>query len=513
MTGAALPTWCVPLLDAGRVRAADGWAIESGAVSSLELMERASLGLADLVMEVAPQGRVVVVCGAGNNGGDGYAAARLLRAVGREVVVLAAVAPEQLSGDALIQAERLPGDSPRAFAAGELAGAAVVVDALLGTGFAGELRGAVGDAVRALAVTDAPVVACDVPSGVDASSGEVAGAAVHATATATFHAAKPGLHVNPGKARAGLVRVIDIGIPRDAPLDQPDCGLIDDHALLAELPRRGAASTKFTSGSVLVAGGSRGLIGAVVLAATGAMRAGAGYVTACVPASELPVAAAHLVEAMQLGLDDDNGHHVAAGAAALLEVAARRGGALVLGPGLGRASPAAQFAREVAVAAPLSLVLDADGLNAFAGEPESLAGRGRATVLTPHAGELGRLLGLQAREIESRRLHYARAAARRSAAIVVLKGDDTIIAGPDGVVAISPGATPALATAGTGDVLSGAVGALLARGVEPFQAACSAVRLHARAGLIAEQRFGADGVLAGDVAQALAVARQQAQRR
>ncbi len=501
--------WCVALLDPERARAADRWAIDVAGVPSLELMERASAGLADLVMEVAPQGRVAVVCGSGNNGGDGYAAARLLRASGRDVLVLAATSPGDLQGDALVQAERLEGDPPQPFDAAALDGAAAIVDALLGTGFSGAPRGAVGEAVAAIAAGTAPVVACDVPSGVDASTGEVHGAAVRAVATATFHALKPGLFVNPGKSHAGRVRLIDIGIPREAPVEPADAGLLDDAPLLAELGERQVGWTKFTSGHVLVVGGATGLVGAVVLAATGAVRSGAGYVTACLPASQQPVAAAQLVEVMQLALADDDGHHTPAGVDAVLGAAEAHGGTVVLGPGLGRSEGALLFAREVATRTAAPLLLDADGLNAHAGKLDLLAGRNPATVLTPHAGELGRLLEVDSAEVERRRLHHARAAARAADAIVVLKGDDTVIARADGYVAVSPGATPALATAGTGDVLSGIAGALLARRVEPFRAACTAVRLHARAGAAAARRFGVDGVAAGDVAQALVHARRR----
>ena len=459
-------------------------------------------------MEVAPQGRVVVACGAGNNGGDGYAAARLLREKGREVLVLAAKPMAELSGDALTQAERLPGDPPRPFAAAELEGAAVVVDALLGTGSAGEPRGPVGEAVAAIEACTAPVVACDVPSGVDASSGEIGGAATAAVATATFHAAKPGLHVEPGRSRAGDVRLIDIGIPREAPVPAADVGLIDDEPLLAELPRRRAAWTKFTSGHVIVAGGSAGLVGAVVLASRAAARAGAGYVTACVPGSQQPVAAAHLVEVMQLAAPDDGGGaHTAEGVAAVLEALAAHSAVLVLGPGLGRADGAQVFARELAQRAEGPLLLDADALNAHAGRLAELAGRAVPAVLTPHAGELGRLLGVESAEVERRRLHHARAAAREAGAIVVLKGDDSLVARPDGAVAVSPGASAGLATAGTGDVLSGIAGALLARGVDPFTAACAAVRIHARAGQSAARRLGVDGVIAGDVIDEIPAAR------
>jgi NAD(P)H-hydrate epimerase len=313
--------------------------------------------------------------------------------------------------------------------------------------------------------------------------------------------------VNPGKAHAGAVRVIDIGIPPGAPAAPAEVGLIDDAALLATLPSRGAGWTKFTSGHVLVAGGSRGLTGATVLAGEAAMRAGAGYVTACVPQSAQPILAAQLVEVMQLALPEADGHHVEDGAALVLAEAARRGGALVLGPGLGRAEPAQAFARALAQRAGIPLLLDADGLNAFAGRLADLAGREAPTVLTPHDGELGRLLGVPSAEVQARRLHHARAAANAAGAIVVLKGDDTLVAAPDGSVAVSPGASPALATAGTGDVLSGVAGALLARGLEPFTAACAAVRLHARAGIAAAARIGVDGVIARDVIAALPGAR------
>jgi ADP-dependent NAD(P)H-hydrate dehydratase / NAD(P)H-hydrate epimerase len=503
----SLPFWARPLLDAERSRAADRWAIEDRGVASLELMEHASAGLAALVQEVAPDGVVAVVCGGGNNGGDGYACARLLREAWREVRVLSAGDPAALKGDAAVQLERLPGEPPRPFAPEELSGAAVVVDALLGTGFSGVPRGPVGDAIAAIAASGLPVVACDVPSGVDASTGEVAGSAVLAVATATFHAPKPGLYVDPGKHHAGVVRVVDIGIPADAPVDAPDIGLIDDDALLPTLPSRGAGWTKFTSGHVLVAGGSRGLLGATILSSEAAMRAGAGYVSACLPSSQQPVAAAHLVEVMQFALPEADGHHVVRGADVVLGELERRGGALVLGPGLGAADDAQEFARVLAARAPVPLLLDADGLNAHAGRLEDLAARAAPTVLTPHEGELARLLGVESDAVRAHRIQHAREAAARAGAVVVLKGDDTLVATPAGAVLVSPGATAALATAGTGDVLSGVAGALLARGIDPVRAAAAAVRLHARAGVRAAARLGVDGVTARDVIAELPGAR------
>jgi NAD(P)H-hydrate epimerase len=409
---------------------------------------------------------------------------------------------DELRGDARTNAERLPGPPPEPFSAAALDGAEVAVDALLGTGFSGEPHGAAAGAIAALNAWEGAVVACDVPSGVDASTGEVAGAAVQAVATATFHAAKPGLWIGPGKAHAGAIRVVDIGIPPGAPVRAADVGLIHDATVLAVVPRRRPGWTKFTSGHVLVAGGARGLSGAPCLAAEAAQRAGAGYVTACVPASLEPIFEVRLLEVMTRGLPDAEGAHTAAGVEQVLELA-RRGGALVAGPGLGRTDGAVAFIRRVVAETDLAVLLDADGLNAHAGDLAALAARSAPTVLTPHEGELGRLLGVDSDAVRARRLEHVRAAAAEAQAIVVLKGDDTLVAEPAGTVAVSPGASAALATAGTGDVLSGVIATMLARGVEPFAAACAGVRLHARAGVRAAGERGVDGVIARDVIEAL----------
>jgi NAD(P)H-hydrate epimerase len=503
--------WLEPLFAAPQMRAIDSWAIDVAGVPSLALMEAAGEGLAGMAAAMAPDGRIVVVAGKGNNGGDGLVAARLLRAGGRDVDVLLAGEPDAFSGDAAAMLARLGdpaplelGDTVADAAAGIAADATLVIDALLGTGATGAPRGRVAEAIETIRASGVAVLAADVPSGVDASSGETAGLAVVANATATFHAAKPGLWIEPGRGCAGRVSVLDIGIPDGAPVEA-EIGLIRDQ-VLELIPRRGVHSTKFTSGRVLVAGGSPGLTGAPCLAALAAARAGAGYVTVFVPASLSLIFETRLLEAMTIALPDEHGEHTPAGVAALAAVAAAgHGGALVLGPGLGRGESAVAFARALLGALSLPVVLDADGLNAFAGEPESL--RGRAAVLTPHEGELGRLLGVSAPTVSAARLHHAREAAARSGAVVVLKGDDTLVAAPDGTVAVSRGATPALATAGTGDVLAGVVGALLAKSLDPFTAACAAVRLHALAGVHAAVRHGGEGVVASDVVESLAAVR------
>jgi NAD(P)H-hydrate epimerase len=496
------PPWLQPLPVAEEMRETDRWAIGDQGIPGMELMERAGAAVAREVAQLRPDGPVAIVCGKGNNGGDGFVIARLLREAGRDVRVLLAGDADGIEGDAAEALRRL-GETPEPFSADRLAGAALAVDALLGTGSTGAPRGPVAEAIEALAESSAPVVAVDVPSGVDASTGEVAGSAVTADLTVTFHDAKPGLWITPGKDLAGEVVVADIGIPGGAPVD-PAIGLIRDEVLL-QVPRRESAGTKFSSGHVLVCGGSTGLTGAPVMAAEAAMRAGAGYVTACVPASLNAIFEVKLTEVMTRPLPDDEGALLPAGAPTVLDEAEKRGGALVVGPGMGRTDPTVALIRDLAGAAKVPLVLDADGLNAHAGRLDGLRARTAPTVLTPHGGELGRLLETESAEVNARRLHHARAAAEAAGAIVVLKGDDTLVVAPDGRVGVSPGGAPGLATAGTGDVLSGVLAAMLAKDVEPFTAACAGVLLHVRAGREAAARHGGPGgVVATDVIAALA---------
>jgi NAD(P)H-hydrate epimerase len=501
----ALPGWFDPLYEAAEMRAVDAWAIEEQGVPSLDLMERAGIGLARIVAELARPGRIRVVIGKGNNGGDGLVVARLLREEGREVDVLAAGDASELKGDALVNLQRLPGAGPEPFDPDRLGGSGAIVDAMLGTGFEGEPREPIGGAIDAInAQEGTPVVACDVPSGVNASTGEVEGAAVRADATGTFHGSKVGLHVAPGSFHSGEVRTVEIGVPRGAP-EPATFGLITRRALDL-VPHRPRDGSKFKSGVVVIAGGSKGLTGAPTMVALAAQRTGAGYVQVAVPRSAEQALELRLLEAMTRGMPEtDDGMHTEVGAAKVAEMA-ERAGAVVLGPGLGKGDGPGSFAHALVAAVEVPLLIDADGLNAFAGALEKLAERKAPTVLTPHAGELGRLLDVESGEIERRRLHHAREAAERSGAVVLLKGDDTIVATPGGPVAISPGATPALATAGTGDVLAGVIGALLAKGLGAFEAASAGAIVHADAGIHAANEIGADHVVAGDVIDAIPTA-------
>jgi NAD(P)H-hydrate epimerase len=462
----------------------------------------AGAAVAEAARSVARPGPVRVVCGKGNNGGDGLVAARYLVEAGHEVDTLLLWPAEELSGDAAanlarVEAEHVSGDlAPR------LGGSGAVVDAIFGTGFAGAPRSPAAEAIEAINRCGAPVLACDIASGVDASSGEVEDVAVGAAVTVAFHAAKVGHRIAPGCWHAGEVRVVPIGIPPGAP-SRPAAGVIDS-AVLALAPRRGPRSTKFTSGQVTVAGASRGLTGAVRMASLAAIRAGAGYATVAVPADLEAIFEQAQAEVMSVGCPGGDGC-LAPGSAKAVLSAFEGAAAGVFGPGLGRDPGSVELAREVVIAIGAPLVLDADGLNAFTGRLDPIAARAAPTILTPHAGELGRLLERPADSIQSHRLESAREAARAADAVVVLKGADTIVT--DGErVAVNAISAPGLATAGTGDVLSGMVGALLARGLEPFAAACAGVLAHARAGRDAAARVGsAESTIAGDVIASIPV--------
>jgi NAD(P)H-hydrate epimerase len=439
----------VPLLTAEETRAAE----EAHQGSLEELMERAGTAVADVVAEQFP-GRVAVVCGRGNNGGDGRVCARVLRERGRDVVLVEGL--------------------------GDLEEPDVIVDALLGIGLRDAPREDVARMIERINGSAKPVVAVDVPSGVVASTGEVPGAAVRAAATVTFGAAKLGLAVAPGRLHAGAVNVASIGLE---PAGHEHALL--DASTLEAVPRKTAESTKYRAGSVLVVGGSRGLTGAPMLAALAAFRADAGYVTIAAPESTLPVIEARLLEAVKRGLPEDGAGRLLPRAADPVLEAAERAHAVVLGPGLGRSDGTRDLVRLLLEQLPVPVVLDADGLWEL--EPFERAG---PTVMTPHSGELARLLGGDAAEIDAHRLESVRRAASRFGATVLLKGTDTLIASPrEGVLVAAYGA-PSLATAGTGDVLSGVIGAFLAKGLEPRLAAGAAAVAHGIASRLVSPQAG-----------------------
>lgn len=497
-----METWLDPVYDAAGMAAADHWTIERAGVPSLELMEAAGRGLARSAGELAAGGPVTVVCGKGNNGGDGLVAARHLAESGYEVGVILLGERDELSPDSQANLDLLPAGLAEVLSGPLLASSleGVVIDAMLGTGFEGEPRDPVAGAIEAINESGLPVLACDVPSGVNASSGEAARAVVRADRTVSFHRRKLGHLIAPGKHLCGPVEVVPIGIPDAAP--SPGAGGAIRAGVLDLLPRRSADSNKFTSGRVSIVGGSRGLTGAVCLAAEAAIRAGAGYATAAVPGGLEHIFEAKLTEVMTraFGGDADRLNQDQAG-----EILGHLDGAasVIVGSGAGREASTAALTATVAAGCKAPLVLDADALSTFGTDLAPLAARPAPTVLTPHDGEAGRLLGRESSEISARRLESARELADRSEAVVVLKGDDSIVT--DGErVAVNTLPAAALATAGTGDVLAGIIGAFLARGLDGFEAAAAAVFAHAAAGQIAALQTGnRDGVIASDVIRAI----------
>jgi ADP-dependent NAD(P)H-hydrate dehydratase / NAD(P)H-hydrate epimerase len=495
--------WLDPCLDAEEMRATDGWAIKDRGVPSLELMETAGRAVADAAADVARSSRAAIVCGKGNNGGDGLVAARALREMGFEVDALLLAPPDQLSDDAQANLARFDGarEATPDGLSRAIGDAGVVVDAVFGTGFAGSPRDPAASAIEAMNGSEVPVVATDIPSGVNASNGEVEGTAVGADLTVTFHASKLGHWIAPGKEHTGELRVAPIGIPDGAPVESRS-GLISTR-VLDLLPHRAPGSTKFTSGQVVIVGGSRGLTGAVCLSALGAIRSGAGYATVAVPADLEHIFEIKLTEAMSLGCASRDGRLRPAASEQILG-ATERAAAVVLGSGMGREQGTQRPIHELTERIEAPLVIDADGLNAHAGRLDRLAKREHPFVLTPHAGEMGRLLDRDAKHVEAHRAESARECARQTGGVVLLKGDDSIVT--DGErLAVNPVSSPQLATAGTGDVLSGMIAALLARGLEPFAATCAAVVAHSRAGRAAGERIGNDSVIAGDVIDSIPV--------
>ncbi len=499
------------------MRAADRAAIGCG-VSAGRLMENAAGGLVRALRNVYPGWkRVVVACGPGNNGGDGLAAARTLAGGGLSVSVFTLRDPASYRAAAAdnASAARQAGLELVSLAEGRqetifrraMTDADGVVDALFGTGLSRPLSGGAARAVAAIVRSERAVVAADVPSGLSSDSGEILGPSVRAELTVAFAAAKHCHVFYPARERCGKLVVVGIGIPRRF-LYQKKRGLflVEVQDLWKRLPGRPPDSHKGDFGRVAILAGSRGKAGAAILAARGALRAGAGLVTVFLPRSLEESVVAGLPEAMTRGLPEEAGAISVEAAEEALE-ALKSFDAAVAGPGLGTVPPTVAFLRRI-LKARIPLVCDADFLNAFAGRPGVFARRPAATVLTPHPGEAARLLGTTSGKVQADRLSAARRLARRSRSVVLLKGAASLTAIPDGQVRVNPTGTPLLSTAGAGDVLAGAIGAFLAAGLEAPEAASAAAFLHGAAGERLAKALGDAGLLAGELADALPLVRR-----
>ncbi len=505
----------IPVLDSRRMRAADAAAIRGG-IPSRRLMENAAEGVAGQLVAAFPESRdVVAVCGPGNNGGDGLAAARLLSGRGITVSVFTLSDPDSYRGDAAGNASRareagleltpLSGRGAMAAFARRLKTARAVVDALFGTGLTRALSGSAARAVSAINSAGRPVVAADLPSGLSSDTGQLTGPCVKATLTVALAALKPAHVFWPARAFCGRTVVHDIGIPRRVLAAPRSLSVVEAADVRRWLPPRAADSHKADFGRLAVIAGSRGKSGAAVLTARGALRGGAGLVTVFCPASIESIIVAALPEAMTRGLPEEDGA-LAGQAAEELFDSLRGFDAAVAGPGLGTRKGTVELVERL-LSARCPLVCDADALNAFAGRPRAFSRRRGRTVLTPHPGEAARLLATTGREIQKDRLASARRLSQASRAVVLLKGAGSLTFSPSGSATLNPTGTPLMSTAGSGDVLAGVLGALLAGGLDPERAAIAAAYLHGAAGERLEERLGDAGLLAGDLADELPMAR------
>jgi hydroxyethylthiazole kinase-like uncharacterized protein yjeF len=488
------------LYTAETMRAIDTDAIEGVGIPGAHLMERAGAAVAAEIIEEYEPEAVVIYAGRGNNGGDGFVVARELFNAGCEVVVYAVEGKRGYEGDAALNLAMLDhlGVEIRE-GVGEdgdvtVDEADVVVDAIFGTGFSGVAKGPQAAAIAAINDSPAAVVAVDIASGVEASTGAVNGPAVWADMTIALHAAKIGHFVTPGGACSGEVVVVPIGIPPICDY-RPDLWLLTPDALAPLVQPKGALDHKRSVGTVLIVGGSKGMTGAPQMAAMAALRSGAGLVHCALPAGAGDTSPFLEVITVEV----PGGDHLGAGSAAALKAEIAKLNAVVIGPGAGRAADTQTLLRKL-IKEDVPMLIDADGLYALGGKLASLVGRTAPTVLTPHEGELARLLGREATEVAAHRLSSVREAAKLSGCTVLLKGEASIVADPSGEAYVIPVGNPGLATPGTGDVLSGVIIAQLAKGLDATDAACLGGYLHGLAAdIAAHHATGTEGMIASDL--------------
>ena len=495
------------LYTADGMQKVDGLAIHGIGIPGGHLMERAGLAVATEILERYAPEEAVVFAGKGNNGGDGFVVARELFDAGVEVAVFLLAAADEYKGDARLNLDilanlgvdvRLAMDEGGALSEDSMMlteMADVVVDAIFGTGFTGAAKGPAAAAIELINEAPGAVVSVDIMSGVGANNGSVHGPAVEADLTVTLHAAKVGHFVTPGGALSGEVVIAPIGIPALCDQD-PDVWMLTEEGMATLVVPKGSLDHKRSVGTVLVAGGSKGMEGAAHMAAFAALRGGAGLVHCALPdgaGADKPFA-----EVITVTVPGDDGQFGIAARSALFEQAGQLH-AVAVGPGFGRADEAKLLVREL-LGVDRPLLLDADGLYALGDKLELLAERRQPTVITPHEGELARLIGRSAADVADQRLECARSAAKRANVTVVLKGEATIVADPSGRAYVVPTGNPGLATPGTGDVLSGVIVAQLAKGLPATDAACLGAYLHGLAAdLAAGDAVGTEGMVASDL--------------
>ncbi len=502
---------------AEEMRLLDEIAINEIGIPSLVLMENAGRGVVDELVDVMGDvyGAVVVVlCGGGNNGGDGLVVARYLDSLGADVHVFLTCAEKAVKGDARVQLQlvknlgvevkALP-DKKSLSALGRVcAGADVIIDAILGTGARGTLTEHLTRVVAIANQTDVFRVAVDAPTGVDMDTGSLIGGAFSAQLTVTFGLSKRGHFFYPGREFCGKLTIVDIGIPRLA-IENSDIPLIlvEDEDVRSFLPVHPPDAHKGTCGTTLIVAGSEGFTGAAALAGQAALLSGSGLVHLGIPRSLNDILEAKLTEVITKPLPETEERSLAGDAFDEILALTGKAGCVAVGPGLGQHPETRKLVTRLVKNVRIPLVLDADGINALTHDPGILAKRKRPTVITPHPGELGRLIGESPGKINSDRVEFARHYANEWGVVLLLKGAPTVIAHPDGFCCINSTGNAGLASGGTGDVLTGAIASFITQGVDPFQAAVAGAYLHGLAGDAAAEERGELGLVAMDVLEFL----------
>lgn len=484
-------------------------------IPTFTLMDRAGGGvfrIAFSLLAATGSVRAVIVCGKGNNGGDGFVTAELLAQSGVEVIVFTTCGLSEYEGDASFALKPLMGGSNEPIQidteedleglAQAIIRADLVIDAILGTGVTGAPRGMTKDAISVInAAATCPVLSVDIPSGVNADTGQMAGEAIRASVTATIGLPKIGLFLYPGAEHVGELQLIDISIPAEAASQLGMTSVAGEYDAAKLLPKRARDAHKGTFGTVGIVAGSRGMTGAAALASQAALRAGVGLVHLWAPAATIPTLESKLTEVIMKSMaEGEPGHAGLGGAKAFLDSATDYR-AVLIGPGLQRHEETVALVRKLVGELPSStgLVLDADGLNACIGETHLISGHKGPTVITPHPGEFARLVEHSVSEVQADRPGWARRAAKDFDCIVVLKGARTLIAAPDGKLTIIPTGNPGMASGGTGDVLSGVIAGLLAQGMDAYDAAVFGAYIHGLAGDFAAEELSEASVVASDL--------------
>ncbi len=501
------------LLNSREMREIDYQAINEYGIPSIVLMENAGIRTVEVVEDLL-EGRggknVIVLAGKGNNGGDGLVIARHLLNSGINVETFLLAFPGEITADSYTNYKVLSKLSPNIYQLlGEedldrlmlsLLSADLVVDAIYGNGFTGQLSEFEARIVKMVNWSNLPVVAVDVPSGVEADTGKVYGEAIKAVHTVSFALPKLGLVFEPGREYTGTLTVADIAIPRTLLEDKQLKKNLIDHEMIRPLIKpRPAESHKGSYGHVLVIGGSPGLTGAVIMSAYSALRTGAGMVTAALPESLLPIVESQLMEVMTAPLSENTQGCISLEALPAIENLLGTASACVIGPGMSGYPQANAVLRYVLEHSGIPLVIDADGLNALQDDTAILKGRQVPVVLTPHPGEMARLTGMSIEEIQLNRLDIATHYAQEWGVTLVLKGNKTVIADPSGNIYINITGNPGMATAGSGDVLCGMISGLIAQGLKPQEAAIAGVYFHGLAGDLSKENKGERGIVAGDI--------------